>query len=71
MFAEQSLTMNAVAENVDVSRPAISKYVRVLTECGLVAIKQQGRERFCEVKPESLTEAVGRIEPYCRFWTKS
>jgi DNA-binding transcriptional ArsR family regulator len=44
-LAAQSLTLNALAAYFDVSRPAISKHVKILQECGLVKVKQQGRER--------------------------
>lgn len=43
LLALQSLNLNAVAENYNISRPAISKHIKVLTECGLVEIKQEGR----------------------------
>jgi DNA-binding transcriptional ArsR family regulator len=47
MISQQSLNLNSVAENFHVSRPAISKHIKILTECGLIEIKQQGRERYC------------------------
>ncbi|MEY5046663.1 MAG: hypothetical protein RLZZ175_22 [Bacteroidota bacterium] len=64
----QSLTLNAVAENFNISRPAISKHVKVLEECGLIEIKQQGRERFCEAKLEKLSEVSTWLEQYRKFW---
>ena len=45
LLANKALTLNGVAENFPVSRPAISKHIKILTQCGLVVIKQQGRER--------------------------
>ncbi len=68
LIAMQSLTLNAVAENFDISRPAISKHVKVLTECGLIKIKQQGRERYCEAKLDKLNEVSLWIEQYKQFW---
>ena len=50
LLAHKSLNLNAVAEQFDVSRPAISKHIKILTECGLITISQQGRERYCEAK---------------------
>ena len=44
MIAHQSLNLNAVAENFDVSRPAISKHIKILTQCGLVVIKLHSGE---------------------------
>jgi DNA-binding transcriptional ArsR family regulator len=68
LLAMQALTLNAVAENFDVSRPAISKHVKVLEECGLIEIKQQGRERYCEAKLERLNEVSQWVEQYRQFW---
>lgn len=68
LVAHQSLNLNSVAENFNVSRPAISKHIKILTECGLVEIKQQGRERFCEVKLEKLDEVSEWIEQYRQIW---
>jgi hypothetical protein len=41
-----------------------------LTECGLVTIKQQGRERYCEAKLQKLNEVSEWVEQYKAFWTK-
>ena len=60
----------AVAENFDVSRPAISKHIKILTECGLITIKQQGRERYCEARLQKLNEVSDWIEQYRVFWNK-
>jgi DNA-binding transcriptional ArsR family regulator len=68
IIARQSLNLNAVAENFNISRPAISKHIRILTECGLVVIKQQGRERYCEAKLQKLSEVSQWIEQYRVFW---
>src|SRR5579863_2570532 len=68
LVAHRSLNLNSVAENFDVSRPAISKHIKILTECGLITIKQQGRERYCEAKLEKLGEISDWIEPYRKFW---
>jgi DNA-binding transcriptional ArsR family regulator len=69
MLAQQSLNLNAVAENFDVSRPAISKHIKILTECGLVVIRQQGRERYCEARLQPLQEISKWTEQYRIFWT--
>ncbi|CAN5424679.1 hypothetical protein BH09BAC6_BH09BAC6_10090 [soil metagenome] len=69
MIANQSLNLNSVAESFDVSRPAISKHIKILTECGLIEIKQRGRERFCEAKLQPLKEVSAWVEEYRKFWT--
>jgi DNA-binding transcriptional ArsR family regulator len=68
MIAHQSLNVNAVAGNFDVSRTAIYKHVKILTECGLIVIKQQGRERFYEARLEKLHEISDWVEQYSQFW---
>lgn len=69
MIAHETMNLNAVAENFDVSRPAISKHIKILTECGLIVIKKQGRERYCEAKLQKLNEVSQWIEQYRVFWT--
>jgi DNA-binding transcriptional ArsR family regulator len=68
LLAGQALTLNAVAENFDVSRPAISKHVKLLEECGLIKIKQQGRERYCEARLDKLNEVSAWVQQYKQFW---
>jgi DNA-binding transcriptional ArsR family regulator len=69
LLARKQMTLNGVAENFGISRPAISKHIKILTECGLVAIKQRGRERFCEAKLDGLNEVSEWVEKYRIFWT--
>ncbi len=68
LLAMQTLTLNAVAENYNISRPAISKHIKVLTECGLIEIKQEGRERYCSAKLDKLNEVNDWITQYKQFW---
>jgi DNA-binding transcriptional ArsR family regulator len=68
LLSKQSLTLNGVADNFDISRPAISKHIKILTECGLVVIKQQGRERFCHPDLRRLKEVADWAENYRVFW---
>lgn len=70
LLVKQKLTLNGVAENFTISRPAISKHIKILAECGLIVIKQTGRERYCEVKLQQLNEVSEWIEQYRTFWTK-
>lgn len=69
MIAHKSLNVNTVAENFDVSRTAIYKHIKILTECGLLTVKQQGRERFCEAKLEKLEEVSDWVASYRKFWS--
>jgi DNA-binding transcriptional ArsR family regulator len=68
LVAAQSLNLNAIAENFDVSRPAISQHIKILTECGLIIIKKQGRERYCEARMQKLDEISHWIERYRKVW---
>ncbi len=58
------MNLNSIAENFDVSRPAISQHIKILIECGLVTIRQQGRERFAEASLQPLNEVTGWIERF-------
>ena len=68
LVARQSLNLNSIAENFSVSRPAISQHIKVLTECGLVIIRRQGRERHCEARLAQLGQVADWIEPYRKLW---
>jgi DNA-binding transcriptional ArsR family regulator len=69
IVARRSLNLNAVAKNFNVSRPAISKHIRILTECGLIVVRQEGRDRYCEAKLRKLNEVSDWVERYRVFWT--
>jgi DNA-binding transcriptional ArsR family regulator len=68
LLANQRLTLNGVAENFRISRPAISRHIKVLKECELVVVIPQGRERFCEVRFDRLNEVSDWIEQYRQIW---
>lgn len=68
LIVNQSLNLNAIAENFDVSRPAVSQHIKILTECGLIIIKERGRERYCEARLKGLSEVADWMEPFRRFW---
>lgn len=68
MVAKQPLNLNALAEKFQVTRQAVSLHVKILNECGLITIKQQGRERYCEAKLQKLSEVSDWIEQYREFW---
>lgn len=64
------MNVNTVAERFSTSRVAISKHLKILTECGLVEVRQQGRERYCDIKPEKLREVADWVEQYRVFWNE-
>jgi DNA-binding transcriptional ArsR family regulator len=69
MIAARPLNINSVSENFPVSRTAVYKHIKILTECGLIVVKQQGRERFCEARLERLNEVSSWVEQYRKLWT--
>jgi len=70
LVSGRSLNLNAVAEQFQQSRPAISKHIKILTECGLVTLKKQGRERVCEARLGKLNEVSHWVEQYRKFWNQ-
>jgi DNA-binding transcriptional ArsR family regulator len=70
LLANNPLNLNAVAEKFDISRPAVSKHIRILTECGLIEIRQTGRERYCYTNLKQLKEVADWTEKYKIFWTQ-
>jgi len=68
LIAYKSMNLNSIAEQFDMSRPAISQHIKILTECGLILIKEQGRERYCEVQARKLAEVADWVEPFRKLW---
>ena len=70
LIARGSLNLNSIAENFAVSRPAISQHIKVLTECGLVIVRRQGRERYCEARLTQLGQVADWMEPFRQMWDR-
>lgn len=70
LLSRQQLTLNEVAEQFDISRPAISKHIKILTECGLVIIRPQGRERYCQPDLGQLKQVADWTTQFHAFWTQ-
>ncbi|ELR69488.1 Transcriptional regulator, ArsR family [Fulvivirga imtechensis AK7] len=56
LIAVQAMTPNAVAEHFDSSRQAVSKHIRILTECELLEQEQQGREIYYHINADKMQE---------------
>lgn len=69
LLARQSLTLNEVSDHFAISRPAVSRHVKILTECGLVVVRQQGRERYCTADFSKLGQVSDWIAQYQAFWS--
>ena len=70
LLSQEALNVNALSENFDVSRQAISLHIKILQECGLVSIRSQGRERYCEAKLDQLHAVSVWVEQYRQHWEK-
>jgi len=70
LLANQQLNLNSIADNFDISRPAVSKHIKILTQCGLVTIKQDGRDRYCKANFGKLNEVSNWVEQYRKFWNQ-
>ena len=68
LLARQRMTLNGVAENFRISRPAVSRHIKILKECGLVVIIPHGRERYCEARFDKLNEVTDWVEQYRQVW---
>ncbi|MFC4873189.1 ArsR/SmtB family transcription factor [Negadavirga shengliensis] len=70
LIALQAMTPNAIAEHFDTSRQAVSKHLRILTECELVSQNQQGREIFYRLEIEKMKEIDKWLEQFRKIWEK-
>jgi len=62
------MTPNALAEHFDTTRQAVSKHLRVLTECEMVKQDQQGREIYYRLEIEKMKEIDKWLEQYREIW---
>ncbi|HWW41648.1 metalloregulator ArsR/SmtB family transcription factor [Pedobacter sp.] len=70
LLAAQPHNVNSIAEKFDMTRQAISLHVKILVDCGLITIKQSGRDRFCEVKLDQLDEVTTWVEQSRKLWVR-
>ena len=68
LLSKESLTINALAENFDMSRPAVSKHVKILYGAGFISITGIGRERHCILKQDGFNELQDFINFFDKFW---
>lgn len=68
MLALQAMTPNALADQFDSSRQAISKHIKILTECQLVKQEQSGREIYYHFNSKKLKEVDKWLEPFRALW---
>lgn len=70
LLSKDSMTINALAENFDMSRPAVSKHIKILYNSGFITITDIGRERHCVLKQDGFNELQDFINYFDKFWTK-
>ena len=68
MLALKAMTPNALAENFDSSRQAISKHIQILTECQLIKQEQAGREIYYHFNSKKLKEVDNWLQPFRANW---
>ena len=68
LLSSDSMTINSLAEHFDMSRPAVSKHVRILNEGGFISIQDKGRERHCTLKQDGFNELQQWIDYFDKFW---
>jgi len=69
LLSKESLTINALAENFNMSRPAVSKHIKILYGAGFISITGIGRERHCILKQDGFNEVQDFINYFDKFWT--
>ena len=70
MLSKDSMTINSLAKNFDMSRPAVSKHIKVLYNAGFISITGIGRERHCVLKQDGFNELQDFINYFDKFWTR-
>jgi DNA-binding transcriptional ArsR family regulator len=68
LVAVQAMTPTAIAEHFDSTRQAVSKHLRILTECELVRQEHQGREIFYKLDIEKMKEIDQWLQQFRAIW---
>lgn len=68
LLSKENLTINGLAENFDMSRPAVSKHVKILQAAGFITITDIGRERYCMLRQDGFKELQDWIGFFDKFW---
>ena len=68
LIASQAMTPNAIAAHFDSTRQAVSKHLRILSECQLVKQEQSGREIYYQVEVNKIKEIDQWLEQFKKIW---
>ena len=71
LLTTDSLSAGEIAAAFTVSRPAVSRHLRVLREAGLVRARHDAQRRVYELEPAPLLEVDAWLGAYRRFWAES
>jgi DNA-binding transcriptional ArsR family regulator len=69
LLSKDSRTINSLAENFDMSRPAVSKHIKILYVAGFISIQDIGRERHCTLKQDGFNALHEWLRYFDQFWT--
>jgi DNA-binding transcriptional ArsR family regulator len=68
LLSNDNLTINSLADNFDMSRPAVSKHVKILETAGFISITDIGRERYCTLRKDGFDELHAWLKYFDEFW---
>lgn len=68
LVATNALTPNAIAEQFNTTRQAVSKHIKILNECELLDEKKLGREIYYQLKIEKMKEVDEWLEQFKKIW---
>ena len=68
LLSEDNLTINNLADHFDMSRPAVSKHIKILHNAGFISIQDIGRERYCTLKQDGFDELQSWMSHFDKFW---
>ena len=69
LLSADNMTINSLADHFDMSRPAVSKHIKILHGAGFISIRDIGRERYCTLKKDGFEELQAWISHFDKFWT--
>lgn len=70
LLANKTMSVNDVANRFEISRPAVSKHIKILNKCGLVVIRKDGRKRYCRADTRKLMQVIEWAQRYRKFWNE-
>jgi DNA-binding transcriptional ArsR family regulator len=68
LIAMQAMTPNAIADNFQITRQAVSKHIRILTECELIKQENKGREIYYQLEIDKMKEIDKWLNQFRKIW---